>query len=88
MVEFERESPFWERKKAVEMKGELLQLTRAVLKKYYSEDEGKNKVFFSSTGTNVDKRVEALEQVVLEENESTTQQQESMENQLFKGHTF
>jgi len=48
MEEFERESPYWEKKKASEIKGELLQLTRAVLKKYTLEDDAKTKYFLPS----------------------------------------
>jgi len=47
MEEFERESPYWEKKKASEIKGELLQLTRAVLKKYTLEDDAKTKYFLA-----------------------------------------
>lgn len=46
MDEFVGESPFWERKKATEIKGELLQLTRAVLKKHLIENEEKSTKYF------------------------------------------
>jgi hypothetical protein len=47
LEEFERESSYAERRKAAEIKSELLELTRAVLKKYTLRDEVKTKYFLA-----------------------------------------
>ena len=56
MEEFERETPIWERKKAGEIKGELLELTRAVLKKYSLADDAKKTRYFIAQPSRMLKR--------------------------------
>jgi hypothetical protein len=65
LEEFERESNFAERRKVSEIKGELLLLTRTVLKKYTQRDEEKTKYFLAQPSRMLEREMKHWNTVAL-----------------------